>query len=97
MSRSQSKSAAGWLETTTPCRRRAHYKLGGIIIPQSITPLERFEVYLMDFEIGGSGEVPDPTRPEQWVPWKPRVPPEVAYNYETGCWLLQERVRRGEE
>ena len=51
----------------------------------------------MDFEVGGPGEVPNPTRPEQWAPWEPRLPPGVAHNFETGCWLMQERLRRGEE
>ena len=37
----------------------------------------------MDFEVGGAGEVPNPTRPEQWAPWEPRVSQKDAHNYET--------------
>ena len=51
----------------------------------------------MDFEVGGSGEVPNPTRPEQWAPWEPRLPQRDAYNYETACFVLQEATRREEE
>ena len=51
----------------------------------------------MDFVFHGSGEVPDPTRPEQWAPWRPKLPPDAAHNNETGCWLMQERLRREEE
>ena len=39
------------------------YKFGGTTIPSSIAPLERFKFDLMDFEVGGSGEVPNPTPP----------------------------------
>ena len=51
----------------------------------------------MDFEVGGSGEVPNPTRPEQWAPWEPKLSPRNAHNSKTGYWLMQERLRREEE
>ena len=51
----------------------------------------------MDFEVSGSGEVPNPTRPEQWAPWEPKLSQKDAHSYETSCWLLQECLRRWEE
>ena len=51
----------------------------------------------MGFQVIGSGEVPNPTRPEQWAPWEPSLPPGVANNFETGRWLMQVRLRRSEE
>ena len=51
----------------------------------------------MDFEVSGSGEVPNPTRPEQWDPWEPKLPPGDAHNFETGCLPMQERLRCLEE
>ena len=47
---------------------RAFYELGGTTIRPSIMPLERFEVGVMDFEVSGSGEMPNPTRRNQWAP-----------------------------
>ena len=75
----------------------ALYELGSTIIPPFIAPLERFEVNLMDFEVGRSAEVPNPTRPEQWAPWEPRLPQPDAHNYETGCWVIKQATRREEE
>ena len=43
-------------------------RLAGSTIPTSITALERFEVDLMDFQVSGSGEVPNPTPLKQWAP-----------------------------
>ena len=51
----------------------------------------------MDFEVSGSGEVPNPTHPEQWAPWEPRLSQKDAHNYETACWVIQEATRREEE
>ena len=51
----------------------------------------------MDFEVSGSAEVLNPTHPEQWAPWEPRLHPGDAHNFETGCWLMQERLGRFEE
>ena len=75
----------------------APYELGGTIISPSITPLERFEVDVMDFEVSGAGEVPNPTRPEQWAPWEPRLSQKYTHNYETACWVLREADRLEEE
>ena len=76
---SQNQPPDGWNQ---PVRvdGRAPYELGGTIIPPSITPLERFEVDLMDFQVGGAGEVPNPTRPEQWASWEPRLSQKDAHN-----------------
>ena len=92
---SRNKVPDGWNQPV-PVDGGALYELDPTNIPPSMTPLERFEVNLMDFEVGGSGEVPNPTRPEQWAPWEPRLPPEVAHNSETGCWLMQECLQREE-
>ena len=51
----------------------------------------------MDFEVGGAGEVPNSTRPEQWAPGEPRLSQKDAHNYEPACWVLQEADRREEE
>ena len=58
----------------------ALYELGGTIDPPSITPLERFEVDLIDFKVSGSDEVPNPTRREQGAPWEPGLPQGDAHN-----------------
>ena len=51
-----------------------------------MTPLENLEVNMMDFKVGGPGEVPPPTRPEQWAPWEPRLCSSVRGNgLEVGC------------
>ena len=50
----------------------------------------------MDFEVGGSGEVPNRKRPEEWAPWEPRLPRRDAHNYKMGCWVIQEATRREE-
>ena len=60
------------------------------------TPLENFEVNLMDFEVAGPGEAPPPTRPNQWAPWEPRLPRGIAQNFEMGCWVGQEHLRHWE-
>ena len=46
----------------------------------------------MDFEVGGPGEVPNPTRPEQWVLWdsEPRLSHKDAHHMDTACWALRE-------
>ena len=59
--------------------------------------LERFQVDLMDFEVSGSGEVPNPTHREQWAPWEPRIPQGDAHDFETGCCLIKEHLCRLEE
>ena len=51
----------------------------------------------MDFEVAGPSEAPPLTRPSQWAPWEPRLPPRIAHKFETGCWVAQERLRRWEE
>ena len=61
------------------------------------TPLENFEVNLMDFEVAGPGEAPPPTRPNHWAPWEPRLFRGIAHNFETGCWVGQEHLRHWEE
>ena len=67
----------GWIQPV-PVDSGALYELGGTTFPPSITPLERFEVDLMDFEVSGSGEVPKPTRREQWASLgKPDYPREM--------------------
>ena len=76
---------------------RVLYERGGTTIPPSITPLERFEVDLMDFKVSGSGEVPNPTRPEKWAPREPGLHPGDTNNFETGCWLMQQRLQCLEE
>ena len=93
---SQNQPPDGWNQRVV-VDGGALYDLGGTIIPSSTTPLERFEVDLMDFEVSGSGEVPNPTRPEQWAPWEPRLPKRDAHTYETACWVIQEITRREEE
>ena len=62
-----------------------------------ITPLENLQVNVMDFEVGGPGEVPPSTRPEQWACWEPKSAPGDAHNIETGCWIGKEGLRRSEE
>ena len=77
----------------------ALYELGGTIIPPSVTPFERFEVNLMDSQVAGPVEVPNPTRPEQWVPWEsaPRSSQMDAHSMDTACWVLREVDLKEEE
>ena len=51
----------------------------------------------MDFDVGGPSEVREPTRPAEWAPLEPRLSQGEAHNFETGCWVMQERLRRVKE
>ena len=52
---------------------------------------------LMDFAVSGLGEVVAPARPAEWAPLEPRLAQGDAHNFETGCWVVQERLWRWEE
>ena len=65
------------VEITPRMARINHYELGGTTIPPSITPLERVELDTMDFEVGGPGDVPEPTRPAKWALVEPRLSKET--------------------
>ena len=89
---SRNQPPDGWNQPV-PVSGGALYELGGTIVPPSIPPLEMFEVDLTDFKVGGAGEVANPVRPEQCAPSESTLPPRDAHNFETGCWLLQERLQ----
>ena len=93
---SRNQPPDGWNQPV-PVSGGALYELGGTIVPPSIPPLEMFEVDLTDFEVGGAGEVANPVRPEQCASSESTLPPRDAHNFETGCWLLQERLQRLKE
>ena len=92
---SQNYPPDGWNQPV-PVDGRALHELGGTAISPS-TPLERFQVDLMDFEAGGPGEVPEPTCPAECAPVEPRLSQADAQNFETGSWLMHERLRCWEE
>ena len=73
------------------------YELGGVTAPYTTAPMDKFDVDLMDFKVSGPGEVVVPDRPAVWAPLEPQLDHGDAHNFETGCWILQERLRRKEE